>query len=348
MVERGRAELTVVESIPLRESSMSSEQLTYYLGNRAMLPESSFPRYVSAAQYSPIIETLYRQVKNVYVLGEQTRSRLLAEPKTFKRTYQPLVSFASQEFREIEEEFVRDVTQQAFGERMKLVYQDVDSEVVKTTDIIFGKYGSVEDTELYRLINAGKRLLMRVHSHPTNSFFSPEDLYPTLVDDGRGRPLIKGHVILCPDVQLMVLSTYQTPLMREFEARKLVDTWARRARGQEGEEGTALSLAIRRIEKEHAAFVERDLEKQVSMVESVQELVKGGGAFGRKRRRLTREAERAMVKFQVRDARYKQELERARNALFAYNNAQVVEFSRLIHMVPYISTNRKDFYRFTA
>lgn len=137
----------------------------------------------------------------------------------------------------------------------------------------------------------------------------------------------------------MALITSQTPCMPINAAIALAESWSRIASGEEGE-GTRLVQAVNAIENDNTEWHNRGIPTLLK--------IKHASEQRRDRRKIRREVERSQRKYEVNAEKYIAALRKAHIDLKRFTDGKLIEFVRHLDIALYMSTNSKDFYKFSA
>lgn len=333
--------------LPATEYLTLSGEITGYLINRALVAEVVLPLHLVLGPYSPIIQRLYAQSRQVFVYSESLRTaefEMLEKSRMNPLWKNPL--FRS-ELREIGKEYWQMVTEKDAGERTVTVFVDPLTQAIGTTEVTFGDYTSVRGAvhSIDETIFSEKLPLMQLHTHPDDILFSPNDYYPLITKTalyGYGRRL-KAVMVLCPNLQVLALATARTMLLSSDDANRLLGDWSRTVEDDEGSKAVASN--IEQLMIEHDRRTQEDLERTAMLAQTIT----SGTPLSRKERRgLRRKTEKRLTAFQGRERRFEQTLAELKNRIAALENAEVLEFARMINVALYMSTNTVDFYKFSA
>lgn len=345
-MERIFVNLVPVESSSLQGESINAFQLTQYLRSGEIPNADAFPHHIDFGFYSPIIDRLYRQKHLVPVVSGAEKAKARTVFDETKKTMSWVIDIVGDdEVSAAEKDYNTMLNKQDHGERLTMLYVDGLRETPEITDTAFGEYTTVSNMDLYFLTYKGKQPLLEFHTHPSDSSFSPPDYYPMITTLNGKQPSLKGIAVLCPSVQLLAFATAQTPIMSGDKAKELVQAWKRKAQGEEGEEGLLLKAAIEQIEKNHLLFTQNELEKAGKLFSGVTNLE---SLTRRERRDKGREVIKTKGRLIAENSQYEKNIRQAYDMLDRYGNGQLSEFSRMINVVLYMSTNMRDFYKFSA
>lgn len=324
-----------------------SGEITGYLINRAPVAEAVLPSHLVLGPYSPIIQRLYAQSRQVFVHRESSRTagfKVLEKMRINPLWQNPLFN---EGLREIEQEFRQMVTKKDAGERGITVFMDPLTQAIGTTEVILGDYVSVPGGfhSIDETIFSEKLPLIHLHTHPDNVLFSPNDYYPLITRAalyGYGRRL-KAVMVLCPSLQVLALATARTMLLSSDEASRLIGDWSLTVEGDA--EGKAVASAMEQLMIEHIRRTQEDVGRTAMLTQTI---TRGTPLSRKERRGLRRKTEKGYTAFQGRERRFEQTLAELENRAAALNNAELLEFARMINVALYMSTNTVDFYKFSA
>lgn len=181
-----------------KTNEINSQNITAFLGN----PDSwrdkdgyTFANELHIPVFKPVLEALYSETKEVYVMSEDYR----------------------QAWSEVHERFGIDqddlLHAKGSAERSSVLYYDRDKNSLEHTPPLHGEYYSTESS-LVKVFEKGHSPLLEAHTHPQDRLPSPEDYKGMLFDIGENKksPLVNGILIACPTMQLLALRRYSSPL----------------------------------------------------------------------------------------------------------------------------------------
>jgi len=337
------AGLKVFDADQLSCNSIDSFSLTHYLLDTGLLPETAYPSHIDLSLYKPHIHNLYGNAKTVHVLDERLRNdytRVVEE----NMKNNPVIAKIIREYPIIKGSFLEKVNKQALGERSMYLFRDPDTGDIQSSDIAFGEYTSVSSEAPFQLKDEGKEPFLGLHTHPDDVLFSPGD-YETLITAYENRtPLIRSKLVLCPNLQVLALVTNQTPVLPASKASRFVEKWKTKAEGGD-DEGIPLLMEELRIQKKFDDTIERELKVQLG---NYKKTAQSERVKRRDRRETGRSEKKSKERLDRARAQYEEEIRKVDNLISVFSNAKLLELARLLNIVLYVSTNSRDFYKFSA
>ena len=325
--------------------SIDGHHLNRYLRYKGLVPERLLPPHIDLSLYTNVFNNLYANSQGAYVVPEEVRQKYFAEIDARGEPTHEVI-------RMIREQAISDINQQAPGERHVTVYQDEEDDIIKISPITFGKYTNVE-TDIIDIARQGNNPLFGIHTHPANIMFSPQDYLLRLFDSGSGEGLIKGQVILCPDIQILAISTEKTPHMEYDDAEELVKRWSDEFKKAPSGRAETLYDRQRKIQQlGEQVFLQNfrdsmssigDIEKRMNEGEFTEEVALEM-AHNERKKHLDRLNE-YLKKYRRVHSKTIRNLYDLTNRV---SNEILIDFARLINVKLYVSTDRKNFRAFSA
>ena len=238
----------------------------------------------------------------------------------------------------------------ASTERGRVLFFDTKTEKTGVTDITAGKFRELflPFVELYK---EGKIPGIFLHTHPSLSMLSSDDYRKLLVDYiGDGTRVLKGVMALCPDIQILALTTDKTPHLSWDQTSELIMKYNSAIenyvqRGLEILNNYQLKKVLKPLEiaKEHSErritllqrFADGEInmneyDKQVEVIDQELDAMKKDGSLSLSSEELEKI------------------LRRIDRVLIPFINATLMGFARDTHMKLYSSTDMKTFKEFSA
>lgn len=160
------------------------------------------PDKIDMSQFTPFMDRLYGVSKQGYVIADPEKRNFEIEyaRRGKNRDVNPESPAEMQAF-------IEWIERKGVGERTSVIYFDQADSQFKMWEI---QYGDVFEAKTqYPPRAEGILPVLEIHTHPDNSFFSPEDLQRLRHKEKEGRKA-KAAIVLCPDIQFMVVSTSAT------------------------------------------------------------------------------------------------------------------------------------------
>lgn len=179
-------------------AEINSENIASFLGNPDIWLFKGGYRFADELHipfFRPILESLYAETKEVYVMSEDYR----------------------QAWGEVHERFgvSPDDLHHAKGpaERSSVLYYDRKKGTLDHTPPLHGEYYSTESS-FVTVLQEGHSPLIEAHTHPHDRLPSPEDYKGMLFNIGGNKrtPLANGILVACPNMQLLALRRFSSPL----------------------------------------------------------------------------------------------------------------------------------------
>lgn len=285
------------------------------------------------------MDKLYVDYQSVNIMEKEQQELAWLGKEIWKKQNPEIVAAFSDEIRELEASFAQELTKEAAGERESVIYWDRISNVVDMTDPVYGDYTSVMGPRLAEIRRQKRIPLIKKHTHPNDALPSPNDYYPIIRGD------LRAILVLCPNLQILALSTSLTPILSSTHADALTDYWRRKTKGEGDDEGPCLIGKVIDVDRVYGEKMDEKWQELASLTAKVQEPKR---LLRKERRQLERDILASRRRFDGYNARYKEELKSANSAFSAFVNATALEYARLLNVVMYISRDRENFYRFSA
>lgn len=316
-----------------------------------LVPNQRFSRYLSLDPFTYFLNEMYNSEGLGYRLNEAQRTNMLAQlgNRQAGSTGDVFEGLKSG----VEDDFRRLVFSQGVAENARAFYLDPDGGI-KVSGIIQGDHTSV-DSQVPQLVEDGKIPLLEAHSHPRDSLPSAQDYWPLLTtwDDDPTLPSIcRGVMVLCPSIQVLALSTFQTPRLKFNDAKNLWQSYDENTPDGDKNRLDFLErrvVSIVRARKRVWDMLTTSMQRMVEIEERMQ-------SEGRTRDEILRvgETERQQTIQQIDlfsgkiDRIQNRAIEKYMNLLYKITTRKSMEFARLINVALYGSVNCRDFYQFSA
>lgn len=347
------AETTAI--LPTRYS-LATGDITSYLFGKDLITSDDLPAHLSLGLYSPAMRRLYSQSKDTFIVSDFLKDQAVrglekwrATPKIKNLIANP---WGKETVEEAEQDFLRTLSRKAAAEREALIFMDPSTYEIGTTRIVHGEYGRVQSDNLSEVILSGKVPLMRLHTHPTDSLFSPID-YLSLIADypGKGRAM-KSISVLCPNYQILALATNQTTLLSRPEATRLAVEWRHIIQGDDDKDARAVKSTSEQLILDHNKYAEASLQRLAlrtqNIFEGVPTSLEEFEEIRAEAKKAHVEVEKAYKDLEEREKGNRQILSELENWMARFSNGKILEFARTINVALYISTNTMNFYKFSA
>lgn len=191
-------------------TQVDSTNLIDYLivPRRSSVNPDSFAQTLDLTILSPFLQNVYNEREEVYVLSEADRQKVAQMEEQYKSTPQLQKTYS----------LMRGLTEiKSYGERASVIYYDPVQGGIAATPVRHGEFSST-NTDIAKVIEAKHFPVLEVHTHPNSSLFSPIDYARMIIDMTTNHtPLVRGITVLTPTVQILALSTAQTPFVSEDE-----------------------------------------------------------------------------------------------------------------------------------
>jgi hypothetical protein len=184
---------------------VDTEQLSRFLvGTESYFPHKrwSFAQQLDLSVLTSTISTLHHEASEVYIYPESERKHLR---ETFGQSYLPEVW-----------------EKKGDAERTQTIFYDDENHLLRVSPIAHGDFASVKTATLQYMDDMMIPYL-EIHTHPDNSLPSPVD-YTRMITQGyeSGRAIVRGMMVLCPDIQILALPTPFTPVLSPDNAAKVI------------------------------------------------------------------------------------------------------------------------------
>lgn len=304
--------------------------LQYLLLHGTPAPETRFSDALDLGTYTEHMDHLYATSRDVPIYTDDERLSLYA---ALEESLGPVDKDDPKM-----KEFIDRIEEKGPGERSLYIYADYKSRRIRASDIRFGEFAAVHPQVVFEEDHLP---LMLMHTHPTEDFFSPQDLVWLLTGAGGVRKLC-ATLVLCPDTQILAVAGSNTPILDYEEGTELINDF-KAERKVELEEATA--VLDRRLEAFDIAedkYWRKDIAN-VMTSSSFQALDEEGQkaralelfeAHFSKSQRLTRLRTRTEER---KESRQKRSL-----------NGKLVEFARKYGIELYYSRDKQNFTKFSA
>lgn len=222
-------EAGIKENIP---HQVNSDNLINFLigitGKGQIFPDidrDNFPSELNLFWATNYISEMYEAKKVGEYLPEKRKEELKKSAEEIKSVDQSLAN----PFQELAKE-------SGVLEESRSVFFDFKSRSIEATEIIFGSGFDVKTKQL----DAFKKgfLLLELHTHPESILPSANDYLVMMFSLGGGRRIANGTIILCPEGQILVLPTKDTPKFENWKDGFELIEKINAERGEEIKDGT--------------------------------------------------------------------------------------------------------------
>lgn len=211
-----------IERVPLLPSLVNSRILFDYLVDSDYMPSEglSFSSNLDLSLYKPFFDFLASNSRDVFVHSGEERQEMAG-------AIDKLVSLKSSGTGDIIDNIKSLADLTTVGERGFVIYYDVDKARLAATDVSFGEFGqtSINFPDVFTYNHVP---VLMVHTHPTDTLFSPQDYLPILLGNPQnGYRWLKGSVVICPQTQYLALTTPESLIMTSDEIQAKIAEWNR-------------------------------------------------------------------------------------------------------------------------
>ncbi|MCL5784288.1 MAG: hypothetical protein M1142_02960 [Patescibacteria group bacterium] len=340
----------VVEDNP--EPVINTDSLTYYLLGMNFLwsPHQRFAKYLNLGFYTPKLIEFHNERRMVDIHDEEQKNKFLSID--FGDTTSD-TSFARARKR-IKETALEFANVKGESEDSLSFYYDLVDYQIKSVRSEPGSFGSTP-AAIFKVLDMDNCVpLIEVHKHPEDSFFSAQDYHPVLTKAWKeSPPLCNAVLLLCPNIQVLSLATFQTPVSSQKDAEKLFKPVDENLlEGKEIEHQRNMKRISRLIKQRgniplktlksyltEAAPIEAEMAKQGATSEEIYRVMKEIAE------RYRKQSEQYLSKI---DHSMDQAAEKMLSLLHKTAEGNLINFARSICTVSYISRNFRDFYQFSA
>lgn len=205
--------LYLPEPYGVGDFEVNSDSLFTYLlatDNTYFRGQVTFAPSLDLGEIEPFLRELSEEVEIDYVFSEEDRQKL---ENDFGEV--PLDSIRLDGIRAIEvkrRKMLRDIlNEKRPAERYRSIYCGKDDDIIRVTPITHGSYAAVV-SDTIEVYSRGDEPLFEIHTHPINSLFSDSDYQRMIMNVTKAGVfrLVKGAIVVCPDIQVMALAAPET------------------------------------------------------------------------------------------------------------------------------------------
>lgn len=200
MSEDPHAELSEVN----RKVKIDSGNIVSFLCHEIVPPkiESFASTIVSPPELTNMIQAMYEETKTTTDKGDFYRQT----EEEFRRKVDSVLPGFS------EREAISEQETTMLAEQARMLALDVGTNQLDAVGPIYGKGHEVDLMPLIEESLMSDMLpILPAHTHPKDIIFSIPDHFPILLRLTTGRRLTNGFLVVCPDFQMLVLATAETP-----------------------------------------------------------------------------------------------------------------------------------------
>ena len=174
-----------------------------------------FAPNLDLGEFTPVIQDVYGQMRDVYVFPEQREK----EPMVPRVTGYKYTDSLTKTLAEDVDAFWQ---QKAKAECSTTVYYDPKLDAVDYSEVRSYKFAEAE-TETYKLAEEEKIPMIEIHTHDTDCLLTPQDYSRLLLGVfNDGSRLVSSLIVLCPSMQVLALPTPATPSLNFEETVEFV------------------------------------------------------------------------------------------------------------------------------
>lgn len=324
---------------------VDSDNFIYYLGGASFLwgREQKFAPRLNLSLFTPYLRELYKESRLGDVFSEDSKNRMLSTA---------VGTTSNSPSQAVDAKYLEFINRQGEVERARTFYIDPPELSIKASEISFGEHTSVQGKTI-GLLNDEKSPILEAHTHPTDSLPSAQDYWPliTRLYKDESIPVASAIIVACPNIQILALATRETPVMTLDDAKAL---WTEYDSPSEDEKQTRNTL-MKRIKKvQNSITTTVDITKQaLDYIRRQEQKMLADGqseeAIVAMLKAAEKDFEKQLTLFQK---KYGRNFERASQQFWNFfkisYNTRLIEFTRLINVKLYSSTNCRDFYEFSA
>lgn len=343
--ERLLALLEIAESSP--KPKVTSETFVDYLfPHTPLVSPSEFDYRLDLGFLEEQIDELYEHDKQGFVLDDSIRKKL----EGYKTEIDNDVHW-SHLYEQLNAEIDEYRNQTDKVERSRVIFYDPQDNELRITGITDGTYSST-DTEVVKLYKSVKTPLLGIHTHPTDALFSPQD-FSTLLIRPLDETLLRGELVLCPNIQVLALSTTLTPALSNAQVEEFKKHWKGQFSTDRQEELEEKALKVRKIVSKKYELGKKIYKKHIDKIHEVAGRANVGEISMEEADKILdqvqashlKETESLVEKFGLAEYVATKILEGSINNS---KNTVLVDLARTVGVQLYVSTDRKNFYAATA
>lgn len=322
---------------------VNSANLADYLMQKKQFNECdlSFAPVLDLSWCTPIMETIYKNIKLKYVLDDEERKKAMDGFQILQDT-----GLIDEESKNI---LTNRTNTQKEVERIKSIYYDQIDNSIGSTETEYGGLADVASSEEH-LQGSGKVVIMTAHTHPLDRMFSRVDFKPIITPKEDESRDLNGILVLCPNIQILALASPQTPLLKREESNRIIEEWEEKI---EDDKLILLRKQVSKIALKKDLFLMKVDTEVAKTGESIQKKYDHGDITGDEGDRLAMEKQQELMRdYTTFIETWQPEVNAALNEMYDHYlhnlNNMLVEFSRFFNIKLFTSTNRKDFHIFSA
>lgn len=337
-------ERKIGEISPIRATDIDHVLVGYLLDSDGMeLSGVPFPSHFDFAWCKPAMEQMYSETKLVSILNEAEKTATRRESQRY------LTDPAYTDMQDIlGEVHLMEEEERGAGERTRIVFavpSPSNGSQVEFGPITHGEYRQVKSGSVI----PGRLPLLRMHTHPYNALFSPQD-YIALITDMRARSglrkrLFYAEMVICPNMQALALASSATPLFPDEEAEKYVHGAEQNFNERFKAQWQLYGISIGDSEEAFLTMLKSNRGEFLVFVRSLRTKITKDEISTKERRRLIEEFFLSHGEAGQRIIESERRIREIRNRIY---NAELVEVARSLNIKLYTSTNMKDFYAASA
>lgn len=334
---------------------VDSSNFLLYLADLDMFsPNPRFGNYLNLDWCTDVFTRMYQKNKQGLVVPEEARKMLDAMQPV--QATNPALQIAVKYTNSYIDKHKPDTSKKDAVERASTVYMDFVNGRIANTKIVEGEYRSVlpDGAELLEISDRGDLRLIDVHTHPTDTLFSPPDYYQLIAGDPEHNlRLFKAIIVLCPDIQIMAIPTSQTPIMPPDEATDHLSQLKNEFYETDSEKSGVVLKRHKVITNALLRTVKKDWDETQEYVRTLAvEIQKGSVDQTAAEDKLAGHLEPAFGYAHKQGQKYlriAEKISHRANLLDAQLTASLLmKCARDLNVKLYSSTNMQDFYEFSA
>jgi hypothetical protein len=179
-------------------------------------PLLEFPS-VPTIDSSTLLGYLFQEFSNSNYFSSELDLSWLTPAIDYLYQQKVAVDLYSGKERQLREKYApEEAKRRIAAERNIVFYYDPDTTKYQITPAVHGGPTSVH-SQIIEVGRSGKEPLITLHSHPFEALPSPQDYNFLVLDSETSKRFIKAIMVICPQTQILALSTPQTPSLSTEE-----------------------------------------------------------------------------------------------------------------------------------
>lgn len=316
-------------------------ELDDYLFTPGIERNTTLPNTFNFSPHAHYLKELYDFSKTDFIYDQETRDKALASAGRVGSNGQ-LMPSSIQALSDL-------FSQKAHVESGRTLYLDMDTDKIDATGIDSGKVTEVA-LPFLELWQQRKVPGLLIHTHPASQMPSAID-YDTLLKDylENGTRLLRGIMVLCPEVQILALATNKTPLLPTAKVDEMIIANNKLTTDFFEKVTKILTKAMEKGIKRPLDLFTQYMQKTISLLQELSDGRITKDEFDMRSSALEIEHDKSLqILRDEGNPVIGKTAERVKHALNRFGNAALVSFARDANLKLYSSTDMVNFREFSA